>query len=72
MVQQLTVRNLSPALGAEIEGFDPLADIDAETWHLLSRTFDDRGFLVFRDMREIHAPSGLLAKVGGPTHGEES
>jgi taurine dioxygenase len=45
---QLKIRNLSPALGAEIEGFDLQAEIDEETWHELSRIFDDRGVLVFR------------------------
>jgi taurine dioxygenase len=46
----LKIRELSPSLGAEIEGFDPRAKIDDETWHLLSKTFDDRGVLVFRNI----------------------
>jgi alpha-ketoglutarate-dependent taurine dioxygenase len=45
---QLKIRNLDPALGAEIEGFDPSADTDEETWRLLGRAFDDRAVLVFR------------------------
>jgi taurine dioxygenase len=44
----LKVRNLNPALGAEIEGFDLNAEIDEETWRFLGRAFDDRAVLVFR------------------------
>src|SRR3970040_271564 len=51
---KLIVEPLSPALGAEIEGFDP-ATVDEETWHELSRIFDDRGLLVFRGI-ELDAP----------------
>jgi taurine dioxygenase len=47
---QLKIRELNPYLGAEIEGFDPRAKIDDATWHVLSRTFDDRGVLVFRNI----------------------
>jgi taurine dioxygenase len=49
-MEQLKIRDLSPTLGAEIEGFDPGGNVDEATWHLLSRTFDDRGFVLFRDI----------------------
>ena len=47
---QLRVRDLSPFLGAEIEGFDPKAGIDEADWVILTTAFYDRGFLVFRDI----------------------
>jgi alpha-ketoglutarate-dependent taurine dioxygenase len=56
MPLQLQIRDLSPALGAEIDGFDPHGEIDDETWHLLSATFDERGVLVFRGI-ELDAPT---------------
>jgi alpha-ketoglutarate-dependent taurine dioxygenase len=49
------MRDLSPVLGTEVEGFDPQSQVDDETWHVLSRTFDDRGVLVFRGI-ELDAP----------------
>ena len=51
----MQIRDLSPALGAEIDGLDPHGEIDDETWHLLSATFDERGVLVFRGI-ELDAP----------------
>lgn len=47
---QVHVGDLSPFLGAEIDGFDPNAEIEEATWRVLSDTFYDRGVLVFRDI----------------------
>jgi alpha-ketoglutarate-dependent taurine dioxygenase len=46
---KLKVRELSPYLGAEIDGLHPQAPSD-ETWRELSRLFDKYGVLVFRDI----------------------
>src|SRR5262249_34907523 len=47
---RLTFRALNPALGAEVDGFDPQAEHDDATWRELSARFDDRAVLVFRDV----------------------
>jgi taurine dioxygenase len=47
---KLEIRKLSPTVGAEIIGFNPKAEIDRDTWKLLSRTFDDCAMLAFRDI----------------------
>ena len=46
----LTVRSLHPALGAEVQGFEPGRSLDDETTGLLRAAFDERGVLVFRDL----------------------
>jgi taurine dioxygenase len=50
-------------VGAEISGFDPQAPIDAETWALLSKTLDERGVLVFRDVDLDAERQHLIAEV---------
>ena len=75
MPQQLQFRDLSQPLGAEVTGFDPEAENDDETWHLLSQAFDDRGLLVFRDVeldsaRQHHIVERLYAS-GDPGTGEQ-
>jgi taurine dioxygenase len=47
---KLEIRKLSPTVGAEIIGFNPKAEIDQDTWNLLSRTFDECAMLAFRDI----------------------
>jgi taurine dioxygenase len=47
---QLTVRNVHPAIGAEIGGLKPRRPLDADTVVQLRTAFDDRGVLVFRDL----------------------
>jgi taurine dioxygenase len=47
---QLRVRNLHPALGAEIEGLDPRRPLGDDEVSRLRAAFDDRGVLVFRDL----------------------
>lgn len=49
-MDKLTVRPLHPALGAEIEGFEPRRPLDDETIAQLRAAFDDRGVLVFRNL----------------------
>jgi taurine dioxygenase len=49
-MEKLEIRNLSPSIGAEIIGFDTQAPIENHDWKLLSRTFDERAVLVFRDI----------------------
>jgi taurine dioxygenase len=47
---QVKIRKLTPYIAAEVEGLDPRAPIDAETWQLLSKAFDENGMLIFRDI----------------------
>jgi alpha-ketoglutarate-dependent taurine dioxygenase len=51
----IEIRNLNPFVGAEVIGFNPKADVDDATWRALSKAFDDRGVLVFRDI-ELDTP----------------
>jgi taurine dioxygenase len=55
-VAKFDVHELSPALGAVIEGLDPRATFDGETVSQLRELFDDRGVLLFREL-EIPAPA---------------
>jgi alpha-ketoglutarate-dependent taurine dioxygenase len=48
-VSGLTVREINPAIGAEIEGVEPTIPLDEETVRSLRAAFDDRGVLVFRN-----------------------
>jgi alpha-ketoglutarate-dependent taurine dioxygenase len=47
---ELKVRDLSPALGAEIEGLEPQMPLDEETCRQLQALFDERSVLVFHDL----------------------
>jgi taurine dioxygenase len=47
---KINIRKITPTVGAEVEGFDPKAEIDAATWRQLSQAFDESGVLVFRDI----------------------
>jgi taurine dioxygenase len=47
---QIKIRKITPTVGAEVEGFDPRAEIDAATWRQLSDAFNENGVLVFRDI----------------------
>src|SRR5207237_10186055 len=60
---QLKIRNLSPVLGAEVEGFDPQAELDEETRRVLKRVFDDRGVLVFRGIEIDHTLQLFLVET---------
>jgi alpha-ketoglutarate-dependent taurine dioxygenase len=48
---QVKIRDINPAVGAEVEGFDPMGQHDDATWRLLSKTLSDRAVLVFRDVK---------------------
>jgi taurine dioxygenase len=47
---KLTIRALHPALGAEVEDFEPRRPLDDETVGGLREALDDRGVLVFRNL----------------------
>ena len=63
----LVVRELSPAIGAEIAGIDPSRELEDETVAQLRRLFDDRSVLVFRDVDLAPEDQAYLAGllVGG-------
>ncbi|SFF76995.1 taurine dioxygenase [Novosphingobium sp. CF614] len=73
-MQQLEIRELSPTVGAEIIGFDPNAEIDQDTWDLLSKTFDERGMLAFRNIDLSVARQHEIVEIlhaGGDTSAPE-
>jgi alpha-ketoglutarate-dependent taurine dioxygenase len=47
---KFVVRDLNPAVGAEIEGLDPTAELDADTIGALRAAFDARSVLLLRDL----------------------
>ncbi len=49
-MDELTIRALHPAVGAEIEGFEPRRPLDDKTISRLRTAFDDRGVLVFHNL----------------------
>ncbi len=77
-MEQLEIRKLNPAIGAEIIGFDASAPIEDHDWKLLSRTFDECAMLAFRDIdlsvakqhqivEILHAKGNLAAAEGVDT-----
>lgn len=46
----LTVKDLNPALGAEVSGLEPKRPLDQDTISELRDLFDERGALVFRNL----------------------
>jgi alpha-ketoglutarate-dependent taurine dioxygenase len=44
------IRKISPTVGAQVEGVDLMAGVDAATWRSLCHAFDECGVLVFRDI----------------------
>ncbi len=60
---KLEVRDISPAFGAEITGFDPKAPLDDETRTLLQHLFDTRGLLRFRGIDLTHAEQVALGRM---------
>jgi alpha-ketoglutarate-dependent taurine dioxygenase len=60
---QLEVRDLTPAFGAEISGFDPKAPLDDDTRALLQKLFDTRGLLLFRNIDLTHAEQVKISKM---------
>jgi taurine dioxygenase len=57
------VRELIPAFGAEIEGFDPGSSLNAEECRLLRQVFDDRNVLLFRNLDIDRTLQYRLAEV---------
>jgi alpha-ketoglutarate-dependent taurine dioxygenase len=49
-VAELEIRALNPAVGAEVEGLEPVWPLDEDTLAQLRSAFDQRGVLVFRDL----------------------
>lgn len=47
---KLTIKDITPAFGAEISGLEPKVPLDAETCAQLRTLFDERSLLVFRDV----------------------
>jgi len=74
-MEKLEIRKLSPAIGAEVIGFDPHAPIEQHDWKLLCQAFDERVVLAFRDIDlsiarqheivEILHTSGDVAAIAG-------
>jgi alpha-ketoglutarate-dependent taurine dioxygenase len=62
-MSHLKVRDLHPAFGAEIVGFDPNAALDDETRNQLQKLFDTRSLLVFRDIELTHAQQVKLCTM---------
>ena len=57
------VKDLSPALGAEVSGFDPDAPIDEEARTFLRHLFDTRYLLRFRDIDISHSQQFMLSMM---------
>jgi len=74
-MEKLEIRNFNPTIGGEVIGFDPDAPLDRTDWKALSKTFDERAMLVFRDIDlsvarqheivEILHASGDLSAIQG-------
>jgi alpha-ketoglutarate-dependent taurine dioxygenase len=60
---KLEVRDISPAFGADITGFDPKAPLDDETRTTLQHLFDTRGILRFRNIDLTHAEQVQLSRM---------
>jgi len=62
---QFEIRDLAPAFGSEVVGFEPV-ELDADSRAVLRRAFDERGLLVFRDLDidrayQTYLVDGLIA-----------
>jgi len=60
---QLKIREINPAVGAEVEGFDPAAEHDQATWTKLSQALSERGVLVFRDVKMDAVAQHRVAEI---------
>ena len=68
---EIRTRDLSPALGTEVEGVDLTTELDDDTVARLRQLFDDRSVLVFHDV-DLSADdqayvAGLLVGTQAPT-----
>jgi alpha-ketoglutarate-dependent taurine dioxygenase len=59
----LQIRDLSPAFGADVIGFDPRRPLDDATRRALQEALDRRGVLVFRDIDVTHTEQVRLSKM---------
>ena len=50
---KLTVTDITPTFGAEVEGLDPVGRLGKDDERLLQRTFDERGLLLFRGLLDL-------------------
>jgi alpha-ketoglutarate-dependent taurine dioxygenase len=62
-MQELNVREITPAFGAEVSGLDATVPLDDETCAYLQQLFDDRGVLVFRDLDLPHKAQLWISKM---------
>jgi alpha-ketoglutarate-dependent taurine dioxygenase len=60
---QLTIRDITPGFGADVEGLDPSSRLDDDDVALLRRTFDERGLLRFRGLDLPAAYQAYLAST---------
>jgi alpha-ketoglutarate-dependent taurine dioxygenase len=63
MSQQLDIRELHPAFGAEVRGLTPTIPLDPETCATLRELFDQRGVLVFPDLDLGHREQLWISKM---------
>ena len=60
---QLKVKELTPAFGAEVRGFDPSIPVDKQTCTVLRDLFDERGLLVFKELELGHRQQLWISKM---------
>jgi alpha-ketoglutarate-dependent taurine dioxygenase len=60
---QFEVRDINPAFGAEITGFDPKTPLDDATRERLQHLFDTRGLLRFRGIDLAHEEQITLSRM---------
>ena len=60
---RFTARNITPAFGTDISGFDPKAPLDDETRAQLQHLFDTRGVLRFRDIDLTHTEQVTIGRM---------
>jgi taurine dioxygenase len=73
---KLEFRDLTPAYGSEVVGFDPHAELDEEACAQLRRAFDERGLLLFRGLdleakEQIHLAKLVIGHEGPTSDGSE-
>jgi alpha-ketoglutarate-dependent taurine dioxygenase len=59
----VVTRDLTPAFGTEVLGFDAQRPLDENTRDVLQALFDDRGLLLFRDLQLSHSDQVRLCKM---------
>ena len=62
-MSQLEIRDLAPAFGAEVQGYDPTVELDAEERRVLKEAFDRRGLVVFPDVDIDRAGQTFLVQM---------